>query len=238
MTRPEHALPTLPERKSEDQKTPKETVYECLKNWIIFTEFKPGTPLNERDLARQFGISRTPLREILQRLSYQRLIVIRPRKGIFVAPIDYFTIKAIFEARIPVEKTAASLAAMRATPADIESLQGIVDRSVVALEKGDYIGLIQLDQNFHETLMQIARNEVLQEIAEDLHNVCLRFWYLRHGMIGERYESVQEMKQIVKAIRDGNHQLASTLHGQHVMSFVNLFDEHSAEELRTLFSQT
>ncbi len=58
-------------RGTSQEKNQKEQVYERLKNWIIFTELQPGTLLNEREFAIKFGISRTPLREILQRLSYK-----------------------------------------------------------------------------------------------------------------------------------------------------------------------
>lgn len=73
--------------RKESHLTPKEQAHERLKEWIIYSEFKPGTVLNERD--RVPGHQPYPLQEILQRLQYQRLIVIRPRKGIFVAPVDF-----------------------------------------------------------------------------------------------------------------------------------------------------
>jgi len=195
--------------RASQAKSQKEQVYECLKDWIIYTELKPGTPLNERELAERFGISRTPLREILQRLSYQRLIVIRPRKGIHVAPIDYLNIKAIFEVRAPIEGKAASLAARRAGTDDIESLQKIISLSWEAREIEDYKRLIRLDQIFHERLGDISKNPVLKKIIEDLHNVCLRFWYLSIESIHEDYQSVEDLDRIADAIRKRNHELAA-----------------------------
>lgn len=206
------------------EKNQKDQVYERLKNWIIFTELKPDSPLNERELAISFGISRTPLREILQRLSYQNLIIIKPRSGIFVAPIDYFNLKSTFELRAPVEAKAASLAARRAKASDIESLEEIIHLSYKAQKTDDLKRLIQLDQIYHETLGDISKNPVIRKIVEDLHNVCLRFWYLSIDSIPEDYQSVVDLERMVAAIRKRDHELAAKLGAEHVMKFSNLFE--------------
>ena len=211
-------------RDASQEKNQKEQVYERLRNWIIYTELKPGTLLNERELASKFGISRTPLREILQRLSYQHLVIIKPRSGIFVAPIDYFNLKSTFDVRAPVEAKAASLAARRASEGDIESLQNIINLSYKAQETGNFKRLIQLDQIFHETLGDISKNPVLRKILEDLHNVCLRFWYLSIDLIPHDYQFAEDLDRIVAAIRKGDHELAAELNGKHVMRFANLFE--------------
>ena len=74
----------------------KERIYRRLRDWIIYSELSPGAALNERELAEKLGISRTPLREVLQRLHYAGLVDWEPNKGIFVAPIDYLRIREIF----------------------------------------------------------------------------------------------------------------------------------------------
>ena len=61
-------------------------IYTCIRDWILYTTLMPGQKLNERDLADRFGVSRTPLREVLQLLAQQGLLDIRPRQGVFVAP--------------------------------------------------------------------------------------------------------------------------------------------------------
>lgn len=215
---------TAKKRDTSQEKDQKEQVYERLKNGIIFTELQPGTLLNERELASKFGISRTPLREILQRLSYQHLIVIKPRSGIFVAPIDYVNLKSTFEVRAPVEAKAASLAARRARPRDIESLEKIINLSYKAQKTRNFKRLIQLDQSYHETLGDISKNPVLRKILEDLHNVCLRFWYLSIDLIPHDYQFAEDLDRIVAAIRRGDHELAAELNGKHVMRFSNLFE--------------
>ena len=211
--------------------TPKERAYECLKEWIIYSELKPGTLLNERELAERFGISRTPLREILQRLSYQRLIVIRPRKGIFVAPIDFYTVRDIFEARLPLERSAAALAAERATPELVAELEALVAAMRRAQAAGDFQGHIRLDQVFHETLAKATGNDVLADMLEDLHNICLRFWRLSRKTGAERYGGIDELEQVCAAVTSGRASDAAQLLGVHVLSFLTVFDESSARLL-------
>ncbi len=217
-----------------DAESPKERVYQCLKEWIIYSELKPGTPLNERELAQRFGISRTPLREVLQRLSYQRLLVIRPRKGIFVAPIDFFTVRDIFEARLPLERSAASLAALRATPEQMERMEMLVRSMYAARAAGDLKKHIHLDQAYHETLAEAAHNVVLGEMLEDLHNICLRFWHLSHEAREERYGGIEELEQVTAAIKRGDSNTAAHVHGVHVLSFLTIFDASAASLLQRL----
>lgn len=216
-----------------DNLTPKERAYEYLKEWIIYSELKPGTPLPERELAERFGISRTPLREVLQRLAYQRLIEIRPRQGIFVAPIDFLTIKPIFETRLPLERTAAALAAIRATEAELDHLATIVANMRQARDRKDYKRVIRLDGIFHVLLSKAARNAVMEDILEDLHNVCLRFWCVNEQLDTE-YGAVEELEQVMDALRARDPECAADLIGEHVWSFLLLFDEESARTLQNL----
>jgi len=118
----------------------------------------------------------------------------------------------------------ASLAARRAGANDIESLQKIINLSYEAKKADDRKRLIQLDQIFHEALGDISKNPVLKKIIEDLHNVCLRFWYLSTESMREDYQSVEDLDCIVEAIRKRDYELAAKLNAQHVMRFLDLFE--------------
>lgn len=217
-----------------DKTSLKKRAYESLKNWIIYTELKPGTPLNERELADKLGISRTPLREVLQRLSYQKLIIIHPRKGIFVAPIEYEMIRSIFEVRVPLERTAVALCAQRARDEDIRDLRQIIEQSYQASAMGDYEHLIKLDQRFHERIGETSRNPILKEMIEDLHNVCLRFWYLYQDSARDSYPQVDALDKIVTAIQHRNPRMAASCLSDHIMSFLPIFDQGATQLLKTL----
>ncbi len=220
--------------RKERPATPKEQAYERLKEWIIYSEFKPGTVLSERELAECLGISRTPLREILQRLQYQRLIVIRPRKGIFVAPIDFFTLRDIFETRLPLERSVAVLATQRINAGQMEALEGLVAAMREAQAAGDLKRQIRLDQSFHETLAEAAGNHVLAEMLEDLHNVCLRFWHLSREAQESHYGGIEELEQVTASMRRGDARESARLYAEHVLSFLDIFDSYTSNLLRRL----
>ncbi|MFW5489217.1 MAG: GntR family transcriptional regulator [Desulfovibrio sp.] len=199
-------------------------IYICLRDWILYTTLKPGQKLNERDLAEQFGVSRTPIREILQLLALQGLLCIRPRQGAFVAPIENSQVRQVFEVRLPLEKTVARLAAQRATTADIMELEQLSGRSEQAMKSGAYEEGIRLDAAFHDALSKAADNMVLRQTRESLHNICLRYWYL----LLNRYES-DEVDQsahihLVEAIKERDPEKAADIHGLHVSHFLQLLE--------------
>lgn len=199
-------------------------IYTCLRDWILYTTLKPEQKLNERDLAEQFGVSRTPLREVLQLLGIQGLLNIRPRQGVFVAPIETSHVRQVFEVRLPLEKTVARLAAARATKADIMELEELSELSKEALESGHCEKGIRLDAAFHDALAKASNNLVLRQAREGLHNICLRYWYL----ILDQYQP-DEIDQVthihlVEAIRERNPGKAAEIHELHVSHFLELLD--------------
>jgi GntR family transcriptional repressor for pyruvate dehydrogenase complex len=151
-----------------------------------------------------------------------------------VAPIDFFTIRDIFEARLPLERSIAALASQRATPQQVDELARLVDTMREYGEQDDISGLIRLDQRFHETLAGATGNRVMREIAEDLHNVCLRFWNLSSEARDHDYEGVEELAQVVAALRAADADLAARVMGVHVLAFLTIFDEASANMLQKL----
>ncbi len=200
----------------------KAVIYTCLRDWILYTTLKPGQKLNERDLAERFGVSRTPLREVLQLLSIQGLLNIRPRQGIFVAPIKTSQIRQVFEVRLPLEKTVAQLAAERATNTDIQELEELSGLSEEALQAGEFEQGIRLDAAFHDALSKASNNLVLRQTREGLHNICLRYWYL----IREHYKpdevEIGAHVKLVKAVKAHDPHQAAALHEAHVGHFLQI----------------
>lgn len=203
----------------------KTEVYAILKDAIIYNELRPGEPMRERDLADRFGISRTPLREILQQLHLERLLVIRPRKGVFVAPIDMNIVRGAYEVRLPLEKQAAALAARRATPGELFSLQELADGCAAAFRAGDHELAIRLDRRFHERLAAISGNEVLYTTLEQVHILCLRCWYQVRDAFPATEADINGIVMITEALRSHDAKLASHLAGGHVASFLDILDE-------------
>ena len=183
-------------------KQSKPLIYETLKKRIIELEMKPGDPIIEKDLSLEFGVSRTPVREALIKLTQIDLVEFRPRVGTFVTQIDIATVKSAYEVKKNLEAFAAELAAKRATDDEIKSLFQIIDRfSTYDLVK-DYKQCIQDDQLFHEIIRRASRNEILIDTLDMLNTKTARFLQSIHYVIQQYDGLIESFKSIATAIRD------------------------------------
>ena len=167
-------------------------------------EIKPGDPIIEKDFIAEFGVSRTPIREALIKLTQIDLVEFRPRVGTFVTQIDIAMVKNAYEVKKNLEAFAAELAAKRATEAEIEALFEIIHRfSTYDLVK-DYKLCIQDDQLFHEIIRTASRNEILIETLDMLNTKTARFLQSIHYVIQQYDGLIESFKNIAAAIKDRN----------------------------------
>jgi len=181
-------------------KQSKPLIYEELKRRIIELEMKPGDPIIEKDLSLEFGVSRTPVREALIKLTQIDLVEFRPRVGTFVTQIDIATVKSAYEVKKNLEAFAAELAAKRATEEEIQTLFQIIDRfSTYDLVK-DYKQCIQDDQLFHEIIRRASKNEILIDTLDMLNTKTARFLQSIHYVIQHYDGLIDSFKSIANAI--------------------------------------
>lgn len=151
-------------------------VYEQLKAMAVSYEFKPGERLNEGDIAKRLGVSRTPLREALNRLKTEGLLRFAPGKGFFCRELDAQEVFDLYELRKALEVSAARLAIGRAKDADIDALIAFLDRTGPDPGERSAVELVELDEAFHEGLMAMSGNA---EMLRVLRNVNARIRFVR-----------------------------------------------------------
>lgn len=201
-------------------KQSKPLIYEELKRRIIELEMKPGDPIIEKDLSFEFGVSRTPVREALIKLTQIDLVEFRPRVGTFVTQIDIATVKSAYEVKKNLEAFAAELAAKRASEEEIEMLFQIIDRfSTYDLVK-DYKLCIQDDQLFHEIIRRASRNDILIETLDMLNTKTARFLQSIHYVIQQYDGLIDSFKSIAGAIKNRDAQEARTQTEEHTRLFL------------------
>ena len=100
-------------------------IYREIKRRILFLEYAPGQILNENVLAKEFGVSRTPMREVLYRLSWEQLARIIARTGTMVTQIEFQTMMHTYQTRLGVEGEVGRLCAELATDAHLEAIRAI-----------------------------------------------------------------------------------------------------------------
>ena len=136
--------------------------YQRLRDMIVTLRLAPGALVNEAALMDELDLGRTPIREALQRLAYEGLVVMQPRRGAFVGSLSIVDLQQIFELRRTIEGYAASLAAERATPADVVAMQtalGALDSTGTDASPETYIAI---DRSFHRAVARAAHNRFLE----------------------------------------------------------------------------
>jgi len=150
-----------------------DTLHHSLREAILTVRIPPGTSLSEGALAREYGTSKTPVREALTRLCADGLVRVIPFKGYYVTPISLGDVQSLYQVRTVLEAGAAELAAVVITPEDAERLLAICQR-----EPTDHVGLMNWNTEFHLAIAGATRNDRLQALLRDclenLHRVLVR----------------------------------------------------------------
>jgi DNA-binding GntR family transcriptional regulator len=196
-----------------------EAAYRILKEKIVSLELPPASLLNEADLMAELDLGRTPIREALQRLALENLVVILPRRGTIVADLNMSDLQKIFEIRLELEAYAVRLAAERATPAQIVEMELLFANCDEFIQQGDYDQLIGLDHQAHRLLAQAAHNEFLEETLERLYTHVLRLWYVSLHKVSRLTEAIEEHRDIIAAVKAGDGQRAGEIMRAHVTGF-------------------
>ena len=142
----------------------KDKVYLFLKDEIAQGNLKPGERIKEKEIAQQFDISRTPIREALLQLEMEGFVKFLPRRGIIVRELTVKEITDVWQTIGVLEGGAAALAATRMNKRDLATLERLTQRMEKALDEENYDEYNRLNLRFHETFLKKSGNEQLYEI--------------------------------------------------------------------------
>lgn len=147
------------ERRSLD-----EDVAEALRQGILKGDLKPGERLTELDLAARWRVSQGTIRAALRTLQYEGLVEVRPRRGTFVATLTEADVIEIYTLRDALESLAARNAASRITDAGRKSLERVLRAMRSAVEAGNRKRMLELDFEFHRTIVEMSGHKRLAEM--------------------------------------------------------------------------
>lgn len=182
----------------------REAVCETLRDAIRKGVLEPGERLMEVQLADELGISRTPVREAIRKLEQEGYVIMMPRRGTYVSDVSVSDIKEIFEIRSALESLATGLAARRIETNELETLQKLLTEIEGYIEKNDIEKIVETDVRFHEVLYQVSRNERLVGIIHNLKEQLARFRTLSMSYPGRLLETLEEHRDMVEAIAEGD----------------------------------
>ncbi|MFE5890015.1 GntR family transcriptional regulator [Streptomyces sp. NPDC002285] len=197
-----------------------ERAYRAIRDRLVMLEIRPGAPINEDQLAQSLGVGRTPVREALKRLQYERLITTYPRRGTFATDVNITDLAHISEVRLELEPLAAAQAARRATAADRAVLTALrVELESEGPRQRDASELMHLDLQVHRAIYAATHNPYLEDTLVRHDNLATRIWCLFVDRLSDMAGHVEEHGPLVEAIVAGDPDKAAQLARSHVEGF-------------------
>ena len=193
-----------------------EKVYLSLEEQIISQQLRPGEAVTEMKLSRELGVSRTPVREALQRLDREGLIKLIPNKGAVVLGISEQDLIDIYKIRMRLEGLAARIAAEKKDEELCRELGDNVDLTGFYMAKGDIEKVKNLDSEFHDIIYRCCESRMLGKTLSELHRYIASYRKLSLAASGRIDRSLAEHKEIYDAISNGNADAADALMSEHV----------------------
>ena len=205
-----------------DQKSLSEDVYGHILNMILNLELNSGDKIPEEKIASMLGVSRTPIREAIRKLSEDGLVNIYPRRFAEVASFSDLVIKNIGLTRIALDRLAVEMVILNGSNADFEILE---EQAYVCLEYsklGDKFNAVKADSDFHLEIAKISKNDVLFDILNNIH-LKVRFIQMNFDKTpNDLHRSVDLHLPIVEAIKNRDADLAVELAVRHLITFYGL----------------
>jgi DNA-binding GntR family transcriptional regulator len=188
----------------------RDEVYETLKKSIVQLDFEPGMRLHDKELAEDFGISRTPVREALKRLEDEGLVESIPGSSTRVTPLNEEEASHAFTVAAALHALGARLAVPQLAEGDFDLLESANEELESALKQEDIIGAIKADEAFHHIYLQAANNP---EIISALKRITPKIQRLEIAQFGSLngLKSVEQHTKIIEVSMQRNADMASRL---------------------------
>ncbi|MEZ5221358.1 MAG: GntR family transcriptional regulator [Ilumatobacteraceae bacterium] len=194
-----------------------ERAYGEIRRMIVRLDLAPGAVIREDELQSQLGLGRTPIREAVQRLVRDQLVVVLPRRGMFVSSIDVTELTTLYETRAVIEPYAARLASVRGTADHWARMHEVLDSAHAPGRSG--AELIELDRSCHEIVWEAADNRFLTDTLDMLYAQSDRVWHMYLADVDDMVDAVDEHAQILAALESGRTEDAAALTEAHIRSF-------------------
>jgi len=193
------------------------TVYETLKQRIILLEIEPGSTLSTNALAKELGVSVTPVREALIRLEADGLVHRVPNSTPRVTDVHLHDLKDVLEARLLVIEQIARLAAQRVREDELEAMESLLAQMKQVSDRRE---LIRLDSEFHGLVNLAAKNRALSQVADLMRNHVMRLWYYVRNEHTYWDGLISDRERLIETLRAGDAEGTTKILKAHVTSFV------------------
>ncbi|HKO67666.1 MAG TPA: GntR family transcriptional regulator [Burkholderiaceae bacterium] len=184
--------------------------YAELEEMIVTLKLAPGAAVSEAELAGHLGIGRTPIREALQRLAREGLVVILPRRGVMVSEINVGRQLRLHEARREIERLIARTAARRATDEQRVRFRELARDFEKSARVNDDVTFMRTDREFNRLCSRASHNEFAARAMSLMHGLSRRFWYIHYKQAADMPLTAKLHADIARAIADKDEERAAS----------------------------
>ena len=190
--------------------------YEAIRNMIIQQEIRPGYPIWETDIAELLGMSRTPVREALQRLRSDGLVYHIKNRGLFVKDLTGEEVEQNYQLTEAVESMIAYLLAQKRDEACIKALEESTDKMEMFLDDAHTDEWAESDTRFHDMMLDFCDNKCLVDI-QNRTNILIKNVRIRYTRLSlDRKASTMQHRSLLEAIRSGDAEKARRVWQEHL----------------------
>jgi len=196
-----------------------ERIYKTIRDRICLLEYQPGERLGEEELAREFEVSRTPIRRVLSRLEGEGLLESRHGVGTFVTDVDIDALSQVFQLRMELAVLIGKLDPIPRSEADVARVRKILARCDELLKAPDAKVYAQINMDFFQELGAMMGNAPLREISERLYYLTTRIWLKAVPHLNFRDEIIvfrREVADILAAMEVGDLEAVGHIRRSHI----------------------
>lgn len=193
--------------RSGPQRSATDLAHETLTRQVLLCELYPGTELREAEIAARLGVSRTPVREALNRLVHDGFVEVRPRQGYRVTEVTLAAVHEVFELAAVLEPTIVALACERATPRALESFRELALTATPA----DFHDAVAHEHNVHVTLAGLSGNQRLARTMRQVQAELQRILVLALGEVASYAGPKSDHSDLFAALTDRDPERARQL---------------------------
>jgi DNA-binding GntR family transcriptional regulator len=210
----------------DPSESPDETLtdraYRAIEEQIVTLRLAPGAVISEAMLSERLRIGRTPIREAIQRLARERLMVIMPRRGIMVSEVNVQTQLRLLEVRRELERLIARGAARRASNGERTRFAAIAAGMEKAARTNDETVFLRLDRAFNLLTVQAARNEFAAGAMVLMQGLSRRFWFIHYKQAADLPLAARLHADIARAIAAADRDAAAAA-SDRLMDYIETF---------------
>lgn len=217
------------QNKPADADTRFQSIYREIRDRICLLIYPPGIALREEALASEFGVSRTPIRHVLQRLEFEGLVAIKRGAGAVVSTVDLISLKEVYALRLKIAGFMGEFMSPRIANEDLAALEGLIVQAKDLHDHYDLVELGQIYHAFHAMMTRTIRNKALRQITDQLFHQTARVWLQILPDLDWNEEidiACEEMSDVLAALQAGDMNLVSEIRRDHMVMLLQRINDY------------